>query len=140
MRHGLYYVRSSMMGRGVETDIAPDGSPVEVYLRLPPGDEPDIIHAAVPEGAAILELGCGAGRLTRTLVALGHPVVAVDESPEMLSHIRGAEAVLADIETLELKRQFAVVLLASIWSMLRSRTEERSCGHAAATSPRTVKF
>jgi SAM-dependent methyltransferase len=113
LRHGPYYVRSSMMGRGVETDVAPDGSPVEVYLRLPPGEEPDIVHAAVPEGAAILELGCGAGRLTRALVALGHPVVAVDESSEMLRHVQCAEAVLADIETLELRRRFAVVLLAS---------------------------
>ena len=92
MRHGLYYVRSSMMGRGVETDIAPDGSPVEVYLRLPPGDEPDIIHAAVPEGAAILELGCGAGRLTRALVALGHPVVAVTNRRRCSAHVQGAEA------------------------------------------------
>jgi SAM-dependent methyltransferase len=81
-----------MMGRCVGTDAAPDGSPVEVYLRLPPGEEPGIVHAAVPEGAAVLELGCGAGRLTRALLAFGHPVVAVDQSPEMLRHVQGAEA------------------------------------------------
>lgn len=71
------------------------------------------MHGAVPEGAEILELGCGAGRLTHPLVALGHPVVAVDQSEEMLRHVRGAETVLGDIETLELGRRFPCVLLAS---------------------------
>ena len=93
--------------------IARDGSPVEVYLRLPPGDEPGIVHGTVPRGAEILELGCGAGRLTHALVALGHPVVGVDQSAEMLRHVRGADTVLADIEGLELGRRFPVVLLAS---------------------------
>ena len=52
-------------------------------------------------------------RITHDLVALGHPVVAVDQSPEMLSYVRGAETVLADIERLRLGRTFRVVLLAS---------------------------
>jgi ubiquinone/menaquinone biosynthesis C-methylase UbiE len=52
--------------------------------------EPEIVHGAIPPGASILELGAGAGRMTRPLVTLGHPVVAVDESGEMLARIRGA--------------------------------------------------
>jgi SAM-dependent methyltransferase len=92
---------------------APDGSPVELYARLAAGDEPRIIHQAVPPGATILELGSGAGRITHALLALGHPVVAVDNSPEMLEHVRGAEKVLADITTLDLGRTFAGVVLAS---------------------------
>ena len=98
---------------GVSGHYAPDGSPVELYARLAAGDEPRIIHAAVPEGAGLLELGCGAGRLTHPLLALGHPVVAVDNSPEMLEHVRGAEKVLADITTLDLGRRFPGVVLAS---------------------------
>ena len=78
--------------------IAPDGSPVGLYLALAPLGEPELIHAAVPPASEILELGCGTGRITRPLVALGHAVTAVDNSPEMLSHVRGAETVLADIE------------------------------------------
>jgi len=31
-----------------------DGCSVEVYRLLPPGDEPEIVHAAVPAGASIL--------------------------------------------------------------------------------------
>ncbi len=93
--------------------ITPDGCAVEFYALLPPGQEPEIIHAAVPECAAILELGAGAGRVTHPLLALGHPVVAVDESPEMLERIRGAETVRSPIETLDLGRRFDAVLLAS---------------------------
>jgi SAM-dependent methyltransferase len=95
------------------TNIAPDGSPVELYARLAPLGEPELIHAAVPAGATILELGCGAGRVTHPLVALDHPVVAVDNSEEMLARVSGAETVLADIETLDLGRRFPVVLLGS---------------------------
>jgi SAM-dependent methyltransferase len=71
--------------------ITPDGCSVELYALLPPMGEPEVVHAAVPAGASILELGAGAGRVTHRLVALGHPVVAVDESAEMLARIRGAE-------------------------------------------------
>jgi hypothetical protein len=71
--------------------IAPDGSPVEMYLLIPVGEEPDVVRKAVSPAADILELGCGVGRVTHALVELGYRVVAVDESPEMLAHVVGAE-------------------------------------------------
>ena len=86
---------------------------MELYSLLPPMGEPDIVHAAIPAGAGILELGAGAGRVTHHLLQLGHPVVAVDESSEMLARIRGAGTVRARIEELHLGRRFDVVLLAS---------------------------
>lgn len=98
---------------GASGHYAPDGSPVELYARLAAGDEPAIVHAAIAAGATVLDLGSGAGRIAHALMALGHPVVAVDNSPEMLEHVRGAEKVLADIRTLELRRRFDCVLLAS---------------------------
>jgi SAM-dependent methyltransferase len=117
--------------------ITPDGCAVELYRVLPAMGEPEVVHAAIPAGAGILELGAGAGRVTRRLVALGHPVVAVDESAEMLAWVRGADAhpdgpgaggtastsagrasvgvetVRARIQELDLGRRFEVVLLAS---------------------------
>jgi hypothetical protein len=52
--------------------------------------------------------------MTRDLLELGHPVTAVDNDAEMLSHVPGvAERILSDIETLALKTSFPVVLLAS---------------------------
>jgi SAM-dependent methyltransferase len=92
--------------------IAPDGSPVLFFALFQAADEPAVIHRAIPAGASILELGCGAGRVTQALASLGHPVLAVDESPEMLEHVR-AESVCARIEDLRLGRRFDAVLLGS---------------------------
>jgi len=95
------------------SEIAPDGSPVLLYARLPSFGEAALIHEAVPARSQILELGAGAGRITHELIALGHDVVAVDNSSAMLAFVRGAETVLADMETLNLERRFPVVVLAS---------------------------
>ncbi len=93
--------------------ITPDGCAVEFYARLSDFGEPAIVHDAAGAGASILELGCGTGRITHPLVALGHHVVAVDESPDMLALVQGAETVCARIEELSLGRRFDAVLLAS---------------------------
>lgn len=90
-----------------------DGCPVEVYPLLPPAGEAEIVHAAATAGAAVLDLGCGTGRIAHRLIELGHPVTPVDASAEMLAHVRGAETVRARIEDLDLGRRFGVVLLAS---------------------------
>ncbi|GAA2436847.1 class I SAM-dependent methyltransferase [Streptomyces macrosporus] len=93
--------------------ITPDGCAVEVYARLPVGDEPDVVASAVPAGASLLELGCGTGRVTHPLLERGFTVTAVDESPEMLERVRGARTVCSPIETLELDERFDVVFLSS---------------------------
>jgi SAM-dependent methyltransferase len=92
---------------------APDGSPVELYAILPARGEGELVVDAVPPPASLLELGCGTGRVTRQLVARGYEVVAVDESPEMLAHVRDAETVRSRIEELELGRRFDAALLLS---------------------------
>lgn len=93
--------------------ITPDGCAVELYARLPVGGEPDIIAAAVPAGAHILELGCGVGRMTHPLLERGFTVTAVDESPQMLERVRGARTVCGPVEGLDLDETFDVVMLAS---------------------------
>ncbi|MFJ8052492.1 class I SAM-dependent methyltransferase [Streptomyces luteogriseus] len=93
--------------------ITPDGCAVEFYSRLPVGDEPDIIAAAVPEGARILELGSGVGRMTHALLERGFTVTAVDESAAMLERVRRARTICSPIENLDLGETFDVVLLAS---------------------------
>ncbi|WP_371659195.1 class I SAM-dependent methyltransferase [Streptomyces sp. NBC_00280] len=93
--------------------ITPDGCAVELYSRLPIGDEPDVIAAAVPAGAHILELGSGVGRMTHALLERGFTVTAVDESAEMLERVRGARTICSPIEDLDLGEKFDVVLLAS---------------------------
>ncbi|HUP54216.1 MAG TPA: class I SAM-dependent methyltransferase [Methylomirabilota bacterium] len=96
--------------------VAPDGSPVDIYRALPRPDEADLIHAAIPAGASMLDLGCGTGRFARALAALGHEVVAVDHEPAMLEgldDIDGITAIVGDIRSLSLGRTFDAVLLAS---------------------------
>ncbi|MEU9448377.1 class I SAM-dependent methyltransferase [Streptomyces sp. NPDC048277] len=93
--------------------ITPDGCAVELYARLSVGEEPDIIEAAVPAGAHILELGSGVGRVTHPLLERGFTVTAVDESPEMLGRVRGARTICGAIEGLDLGEKFDVVMLAS---------------------------
>ncbi len=102
--------RNVSTGPGAHT---PDGCAVDLYRRLPDEGEAAIIHAAVPSHCEILELGAGAGRVTRVLTALGHPVTAVDYSDEMLAHVDNATKVCADIAGLALGRTFACVVLGS---------------------------
>jgi SAM-dependent methyltransferase len=92
---------------------APDGSPVELYARLRPAGEPELITSVLPPGASVLELGCGTGRIADALVALGHPTTGVDQSAAMLAHLHRATPVLAGIEGLDLRRRFDGVVLAS---------------------------
>jgi SAM-dependent methyltransferase len=105
---------SSRRTREPRTSVAPDGSPVEVYRRLPEGDDAELVHSAISPGATVLDLGCGVGRIARGLLRLGHRVTGVDNDPNMLSELpRGVEGVHADVTSVRLGRPFGAVLFAS---------------------------
>ncbi|WP_093631806.1 class I SAM-dependent methyltransferase [Streptomyces sp. 3213.3] len=106
--------------------ITPDGCAVELYSRLPVGAEPDIIAAAVPAGARILELGSGVGRMIHPLLERGFTVTAVDESAEMLERVRGARTICSPIENLDLGETFDVVMLASFLVHAGDEEERRA--------------
>ncbi|HET9435378.1 MAG TPA: DUF1232 domain-containing protein [Candidatus Limnocylindrales bacterium] len=96
------------------TDVAPDGSPVAFYRRVPAIGEPELIHASVPAGATILDLGCGPGRIAGPLVELGHPVTGIDNGEGMIDALPvGVEGIVADAATVRLGRSFGAVLLVS---------------------------
>lgn len=98
-------------GPGPQT---PDGCSVELYRRLPYMGELDDIEAELAAHDAVLELGCGTGRLCARMLALGLRVTGVDESAEMLAQLpAGVEAVCSTIEALDLGRRWPAVLLAS---------------------------
>lgn len=96
-------------GPGAQTE---DGCSVELYRRLADAGESDLLAPHLQPGHSLLELGCGTGRQTRRLLALGCVVTAVDSSAAMLAHVpEDAHRVQADILTLDLGPRFDVVLL-----------------------------
>ena len=94
--------------------VAPDGSPVDFYRRIPAAGEPELVHSAIRPGDAILDIGCGTGRIAGPLAALGHPVTGIDNSPEMIAALPPTvEGLIADAATVRLGRIFDCALLAS---------------------------
>jgi SAM-dependent methyltransferase len=96
------------------TDLAPDGSPVAFYRRLPSTGEPELIHGAIPQGATVLDLGCGPGRIAGPLAAVGHRVTGVDDGAAMIAALPAeVEGIVADARGVRLGRRFGAVLMAS---------------------------
>jgi SAM-dependent methyltransferase len=96
------------------TDLAPDGSPVAFYRRLPAAGEPELVHGAIPPHASVLDLGCGPGRIAGPLAALGHEVTGVDDGAAMIAALpAGVEGIVADARRVRLGRRFGAVLMAS---------------------------
>jgi ubiquinone/menaquinone biosynthesis C-methylase UbiE len=66
----------------------------------------DFLGSLPPPGRLTLDLGCGEGRVTRDLAALGHRVIGVELSPALLAAAREAdpdgEYVAADVAQLPL--------------------------------------
>jgi SAM-dependent methyltransferase len=115
--------------------IAPDGSAVAMYAALPAEHEvAAMLHRALPAGGSVLDLGAGTGRLAGPLVALGHPVVAVDNSPDMLAHIQaGTPTVCADITSLALAARFSGVVVSGFLLTMRRFPVRSCCGCAVGT-------
>ena len=69
-------------------------------------------------GGPILELGAGTGRVALTLARAGHGVTAVDHAPALLAELQArtraealeVDAVEADVRSLALAREFALVI------------------------------
>ena len=60
----------------------------DAYERARPGYPADaVLWLAGETPCDIVDLGAGTGKLTRSLAALGHHVVAVEPLPEMLDRV-----------------------------------------------------
>ncbi|MEV4264388.1 class I SAM-dependent methyltransferase [Kribbella sp. NPDC049584] len=113
--------------------LTPDGSAVELYEITQVHGEDELINAAIGPGSSILELGCGTGRITRPLLALGHQVLAVDESADMIARVNETETICSTIGELRLDRQFDVVLMMSFLINVADDAERlrllQTCAH-----------
>lgn len=66
-------------------------SVAEAYERSRPGYPDDAVRwLAGFEPLDVVDLGAGTGKLTRSLIDLGHRVTAVEPLPEMIAHLRVA--------------------------------------------------
>ncbi len=67
------------------------------WARAPMHDSYERFHrdqfleSVPPAGGLTLDIGCGEGRLSRDLKALGHTVVGIDSSPTMVRNAREAD-------------------------------------------------
>jgi SAM-dependent methyltransferase len=93
----------------------------EIYDHIFPYDADaaaavDFLSALYP-GGRILELGVGTGRIALPLAERGHPVVGVDTSPEMLTHLakkdpdQRIQAVEADMADPPVDGRFGVITM-----------------------------
>ena len=77
--------------------------------------EASAVDALLPRGAAVLDAGCGTGRVAVELHRRGHRVVGVDSDASMLDVARAAPGptwLLADLVDLDLPDRFDVVVAA----------------------------
>jgi SAM-dependent methyltransferase len=76
-----------------------------------------------PPGRLTVDVGCGEGRLTRDLKALGHTIIGIDRSPTMVAHAREADPELdvreADASALPLE-DGAADLVVSFMSLMNT--------------------
>jgi ubiquinone/menaquinone biosynthesis C-methylase UbiE len=94
------------------------GGVAEVYERARPTYPEDAVRwLAGDEPRDVVDLGAGTGKLTRSLVALGHRVTAVEPSVEMLGQLRsavpGAIAIEGVAESIPLADRSADVVTAA---------------------------
>lgn len=86
----------------------------------------------LPEGARILDLGCGAGHLAAALAARGYDVTGIDISADMLRYARrnapGVRFVCADARRFSLRGKFDLVVSTfdSMNHMLSARDLEQA--------------
>lgn len=91
------------------------GLVADSYARARPGYPDDAVRwLAGEEPRDVVDLGAGTGKLTGSLVALGHRVTAIEPLPEMLELLPaaapGASAILGTAEVIPLPDDFADVV------------------------------
>lgn len=73
------------------------------------------VDALLPRGAAVLDAGCGTGRVAGELARRGHDVLGIDSDASMLDVARrstGVRWALADLATLGLPERFDLIVAA----------------------------
>ncbi|MGE3498665.1 MAG: class I SAM-dependent methyltransferase [Candidatus Binatia bacterium] len=92
----------------------------------------------LPTGAAVLDIGCGCGHLTRRLVECGYRVVGVEPSLEMIERMRqrapGTPVIAGDARALPVRARFDAALFTfdGLNHLLEPGDLDRAFGGAAS--------
>ena len=101
-------------------------------------DVPFWRRAALQARGPVLELGCGTGRVTKSLARAGVDIVGIDRSAPMLERARGGRLVRGDIRALPFAaRSFSMVL--APYGILQSLTKPRDLAATLASVARVVE-
>lgn len=98
--------------------------------------EARLVDALLAPGSAVLDAGCGTGRVAVELARRGHRVVGVDSDASMLDVARrspGVQWALADLASLDLPERFDLVVAAgNVMVFLAPGTEQEVVRRMAA--------
>jgi SAM-dependent methyltransferase len=105
----------AVRGDGVRGPSSAFAEVADAYERGRPVYPEDAVRwLAGDEPCDVVDLGAGTGKLTRSLVAAGHRVTAIEPLPEMLEHLAtaapGAFAILGSAEVIPLPDAYADVV------------------------------
>lgn len=77
-------------------------------------DTVNFVQSIVPDGATILDVGCGSGLIARQLMASGFDVTAIDGNPDAVTEAErnGITAILCDFLEFDPGRKFDAILFA----------------------------
>ena len=98
-------------------------------------DVPFWRRAALKARGPILELGCGTGRVTKSLARAGVDIVGIDRSAPMLERARGGRLVRGDIRALPFAAHSFSMVLAP-YGILQSLTKPRDLAATLASVAR----
>lgn len=107
-------------------------SVAELYATARPGYPSEIVDA-IP-GGRVLEVGCGAGQLTRALVGRGDDVTCVELGPNLARvaqrEVPDARVINANFETWPVEGEFDVVACATAWGWIDDVAKYRQAHRA----------
>jgi SAM-dependent methyltransferase len=98
----------------------------------PAGLTVERVAALLEPGARVVDAGCGTGRYTAGLTALGFRVTGIDRSPALIEQARGGEYVVADLLEWEPATPVDAVLCRGVLNDLVADADRRAAFAAFA--------
>ncbi|MCU0799837.1 MAG: methyltransferase domain-containing protein [Candidatus Thermoplasmatota archaeon] len=114
-------------------DVLFRGIDAKEFYDRPLGPELDLVIGLLPEGASVLDLGCGMGRAAIALAEKGYGITAVDSSRVAIERLRAEsgrrglqmDIRMGDVRELELSEGYDLIIAHGILQFLPRSAWER---------------